>query len=125
MLVLKLCDVSDWRMYDDSGRHALFEGAGGHAAAACARLKVHPAWPSDTVPRKTGRVPTRNKFAVTGHAGGAAIKERATLWVCGVVSPVVIRECALVTTLLSQHLLEGPGEVAMPCQEVSSAVNVV
>lgn len=41
------------------------------------------------------------------------------------MSPVVVREGALVGTLVSQHLLEGPGEVTVPSQEVTSAMNVV
>jgi hypothetical protein len=123
--VLKLENVSDLHMHDDRGRHVLFEGTGGHVAAACAWLEVHPARSRDTVPKEAGRVPARNEFAVTGHAGGTAVKERATLWVFGVVSPIVIREGALVTTFLPQRLLKGPGELAMPFQEVFSAVDAV
>lgn len=101
----------------------LLEGTRGHTSTTCARREVHIARARDAIPRKTGRVPSWNVLAIARHAGGATIEERTTLWVVGVVRPIVIGKGALVATLVPQHLLESPGEVAVPHQEVTSAVD--
>lgn len=125
ILVLKLSAVSGERIFNDGVRYILFEGAGGYAAAACAGLKMHPARSRDAIPGEAGSVPARNELAITGHAGGASVEERTALGIVGVVSPVVVWKRTLAAALASKHLLEGPGKVAMPRQEVTSAVNIV
>jgi len=101
----------------------VFEGAGSHATAACSRLEVHVAGASDAVPGKTRRVAIGDVLPIARHARSATVEERAALRVLGIMSPVVIWKSPLETTLVSKHLFIDPGEVPMPRQEVSGAVD--
>lgn len=86
---------------------------------------MHPAGTRDSIPREARRVSARDVLAITGHTGGTPVEERATLRVISVVSPVVVGEGAVVATLTLQHLLKGPGVVAVPCQKGTSDVDCV
>ena len=86
---------------------------------------MHPAWPSDAIPRKARRVSAWDVLAIPRHAASTPIEEWAALRILRIASPVVVRKGALVAALFPQHLLEGPREITMPCQKVACAMYVI
>lgn len=63
------------------------------------------------------------KGTVTTHGSSRTVQSRALAGIVRPPRPVVVWLVALVATLIPQCLLVGPGEVTVPCQEVSRVVD--
>jgi hypothetical protein len=61
----------------------------------------------------------RNELAVAAHGGLAAVEEGRADDVVGVPAPVDVRLIAFIAAFCAEGVLVGPGEVAVPREEVA------
>lgn len=108
-------EVEEGGCYGTEVDGEIFEGTGGYAAGAVAGFE-------DEVWRGVGGdadAGVRRVGAVAAHGEVGAVEEGTANDVVGVFGPVDVGLVATITTFAAQGLLVGPGEVAVPGEEVA------